>query len=64
MHFTRLDAVALSIMRGRDNGLPPYNVLRKSFNLPLRNWSTINPELFAEKPMVCIDLLLLQIVVK
>uniref|UniRef100_A0A0M3KH77 Dual oxidase (inferred by orthology to a D. melanogaster protein) n=1 Tax=Anisakis simplex TaxID=6269 RepID=A0A0M3KH77_ANISI len=48
MHFTRLDVVASTIMRGRDNGLPPYNELRKSFNLPTKNWSTINPNLYNE----------------
>ncbi|WKX98615.1 hypothetical protein Q1695_013921 [Nippostrongylus brasiliensis] len=47
MHFTRLDVVASSIMRGRDNGLPPYNVLRKTFNLPELTWETINPKLYA-----------------
>lgn len=46
MHFTRLDVVASSIMRGRDNGLPAYNVLRKRFNLPERTWQTINPKLY------------------
>ncbi|XGW18396.1 hypothetical protein V3C99_002767 [Haemonchus contortus] len=46
MHFTRLDVVASSIMRGRDNGLPSYNVLRKTFNLPEKEWHTINPKLY------------------
>ncbi|KAJ1347776.1 BLI-3 blue-light-inducible Bli-3 protein [Parelaphostrongylus tenuis] len=49
MHFTRLDVVASSIMRGRDNGLPSYNMLRKTFNLPERTWETINPELYKTK---------------
>ncbi|KAK6741023.1 hypothetical protein RB195_009088 [Necator americanus] len=49
MHFTRLDVVASSIMRGRDNGLPPYNVLRKTFNLPEKQWHTINEKLYKEK---------------
>ncbi|VDN04297.1 unnamed protein product, partial [Thelazia callipaeda] len=50
MHFTRLDVVSTSIMRGRDNGLPSYNELRKSYNLSPRNWTTINTELYKEKP--------------
>uniref|UniRef100_A0AC35U9C9 NAD(P)H oxidase (H2O2-forming) n=1 Tax=Rhabditophanes sp. KR3021 TaxID=114890 RepID=A0AC35U9C9_9BILA len=50
MHFTRLDVVSLSIMRGRDNGIPYYNNIRKSFGLPTKRWETINPELFAANP--------------
>ncbi|KAI1729776.1 heme peroxidase domain-containing protein [Ditylenchus destructor] len=46
MHFTRLDVVSISIMRGRDNGIPTYNQMRKSFNLPPRTWETINPEMY------------------
>ncbi|KHJ92803.1 animal hem peroxidase [Oesophagostomum dentatum] len=49
MHFTRLDVVASSIMRGRDNGLPSYNVLRKTFNLPEKTWETINEKLYKER---------------
>ncbi|KAK0417047.1 hypothetical protein QR680_012805 [Steinernema hermaphroditum] len=50
MHFTRLDVVSSSIMRGRDNGLPSYNELRKSFGLPSRNWTQINPTFYADNP--------------
>ncbi|CAG9535166.1 unnamed protein product [Cercopithifilaria johnstoni] len=50
MHFTRLDVVSSSIMRGRDNGLPSYNELRQSYNLPLRNWTTINLMMYKERP--------------
>ncbi|GMT20614.1 hypothetical protein PFISCL1PPCAC_11911, partial [Pristionchus fissidentatus] len=46
MHFTRLDVVSSSIMRGRDNGVPNYNALRRSFELPPRTWATINPEMY------------------
>ncbi|KHN77089.1 Dual oxidase 1 [Toxocara canis] len=56
MHFTRLDVVAISIMRGRDNGLPPYNELRKSFNLSIKNWTTINPILYEKNPKMFIEL--------
>jgi dual oxidase len=45
MHFTRLDVVSSSIMRGRDNGIPSYNDMRKSFNLERREWHTINKNL-------------------
>ena len=43
MHFTRLDVVSTSIMRARDNGIPPYNVLRKVFGLAPKTFETINP---------------------
>lgn len=56
MHFTRLDVVASSIMRGRDNGLPSYNELRQSYNLPSKNWTTINPVMYKEKPEMFHDL--------
>ncbi|TKR77884.1 hypothetical protein L596_018782 [Steinernema carpocapsae] len=56
MHFTRLDVVSSSIMRGRDNGLPSYNELRKSFGLPPRNWSEINPSFFANNPEIFLEL--------
>uniref|UniRef100_A0A915PEP6 NAD(P)H oxidase (H2O2-forming) n=1 Tax=Setaria digitata TaxID=48799 RepID=A0A915PEP6_9BILA len=48
MHFTRLDVVSSSIMRGRDNGLPSYNELRKSYNLPVKDWTAINPKMYKE----------------
>ncbi|GMR43024.1 hypothetical protein PMAYCL1PPCAC_13219 [Pristionchus mayeri] len=50
MHFTRLDVVSSSIMRGRDNGVPNYNALRRSFELPPRTWETINPEMYKSNP--------------
>ncbi|VDN28036.1 unnamed protein product [Cylicostephanus goldi] len=36
-------------MRGRDNGLPSYNVLRRTFNLPEKKWETINEKLYEER---------------
>lgn len=58
MDFSRRDLAALNIMRGRDNGLPDYNTVRKYFNLPeIRNWSLVNPELFKRKPKVNIGFL-------
>lgn len=42
---------ALNIMRGRDNGVPDYNTVRKYFHLrPIKEWFDINPELFNAKP--------------
>ncbi len=50
MDFSRRDLGALNIMRGRDNGLPDYNTVRKYFGLPrVSNWSEINPILFKEE---------------
>lgn len=51
MEFSRRDLGALNIMRGRDNGLPDYNTVRKYFHLePIKEWVDINPELFNQKP--------------
>uniref|UniRef100_A0A914R7G0 Uncharacterized protein n=1 Tax=Panagrolaimus davidi TaxID=227884 RepID=A0A914R7G0_9BILA len=56
MHFTRLDVVSTSIMRARDNGIPPYNELRKTFSLPPRNFETINPTFTSNHPEVIANL--------
>ena len=51
MAFSRRDLASLNIMRGRDNGLPDYNTVRKCFGLPkVSNWSDINPNLYAARP--------------
>ncbi|XP_053211640.1 dual oxidase-like isoform X2 [Panonychus citri] len=52
LDFSRRDLAALNIMRGRDNGLPDYNTVRKVFGLPKLNWSEINPIFSANKPDV------------
>jgi len=51
MEFSRRDLAALNIMRGRDNGLPDYNTVRKCFGYPMMNhFSEINPEQYAKNP--------------
>ncbi|XP_059085329.1 dual oxidase-like [Tigriopus californicus] len=51
MDFSRRDLASINIMRGRDNGLPDYNTVRKCFNLPMvSNWSQINPTLYQSHP--------------
>ncbi|XP_051545343.1 dual oxidase 1-like [Myxocyprinus asiaticus] len=46
LRFSRSDAVALTIQRGRDFGLPSYNQVREALNMPLVNtWEEINPKL-------------------
>lgn len=53
MHFSRRDLCALSMMRGRDNGLPDYNTARRLFNLPeRRRWEDINREDAQKRPLV------------
>ena len=51
MEFSRRDLASLNIMRGRDNGLPDYNTVRKCYGLPMiNNWSEINHEKYKEHP--------------
>ena len=46
MHFSRLDYVTSTIMRGRDHGLPNYNAVRKAMGLPeIRDLADINPKI-------------------
>ena len=49
MEFSRRDLAALNIMRGRDNGLPDYNTVRKCFGFPMiSNFSEINPKQYEQ----------------
>ncbi len=51
MEFSRRDLAALNIMRGRDNGLPDYNQVRKCNNMPMiEDFGEINPVLNATNP--------------
>eukprot|EP00096_Caligus_rogercresseyi_P010505 TRINITY_DN3850_c0_g1_i1.p1 TRINITY_DN3850_c0_g1~~TRINITY_DN3850_c0_g1_i1.p1 ORF type:complete len:1540 (+),score=517.15 TRINITY_DN3850_c0_g1_i1:375-4994(+) len=51
MEFSRRDLAALNIMRGRDNGLADYNMVRKCNGFPMINaFEDINPSLAREHP--------------
>ncbi|XP_052805242.1 dual oxidase-like isoform X3 [Mya arenaria] len=53
LHFSRHDLVSLTIMRGRDYGLPDYNTVRKLLGLPrINRFSEINVWLNGTSPEV------------
>ncbi|XP_031418173.2 dual oxidase 2 [Clupea harengus] len=53
LRFSRSDAVAMTIQRGRDFGLPSYSEVREALNLlPLDTWADINPQLNQSHPQL------------
>ncbi len=53
VHFSRHDLAVQTVMRGRDHGLPDYQTVRRSFNLPnISHWADINPTLYRTNPQV------------
>ncbi|KAH9505499.1 hypothetical protein Btru_057458 [Bulinus truncatus] len=53
VYHTTNDAVVLTIMKGRDYGLPDYNTVRKTLGLPqVNSFEEINPELNRTNPQV------------
>ncbi|TSM52321.1 Dual oxidase 2 [Bagarius yarrelli] len=57
LRFSRTDAVAEAIQRGRDFGLNGYNRVRKALNLPpVKTWGEINPSLNKTNPELFMEL--------
>ncbi|XP_036432005.1 dual oxidase 2 [Colossoma macropomum] len=57
LKFSRSDAAALTIQRGRDFGLPSYNEVREALNLPqVQTWGEINLKLNQTNPQLFRDL--------
>lgn len=53
LRFSRSDAVAVTIQRGRDFGLPSYSEVRQALDLPpLRTWADLNPALNQSSPQL------------
>ena len=53
LHYSRHDLAVLTIMRGRDHGLPDYNTVRTEYGLdPVTTWPDINPWLYNTTPQV------------
>lgn len=53
LHYSRVDHVAYTIMKGRDYGLPDYNTVREQIGLRRMNsFEEINPRLAQENPSV------------
>ena len=51
--YSRHDLAVLTIMRGRDHGVPDYNTIRKNYGLdPITDWKDINPWLYDINPQV------------
>ncbi|ESO86842.1 hypothetical protein LOTGIDRAFT_235234 [Lottia gigantea] len=46
LFYSRHDSAMLTILKGRDYGLPDYNTARVKMGLePIKNWTDVNPEL-------------------
>ncbi|CAB1331860.1 unnamed protein product [Coregonus sp. 'balchen'] len=57
LRFSRSDLVALTVQRGRDFGLPSYNLVREGLGLaPVERWGDINPRLNTTNPQLFRDL--------
>ncbi|XP_041964956.1 dual oxidase 1 isoform X1 [Alosa sapidissima] len=57
LRFSRSDAIAMTIQRGRDFGLPSYTRVREALNLPpLNTWADLNPELNRSNPQLFTEL--------
>lgn len=53
LHYSRVDHVAYTIMKGRDYGLPDYNTVREQIGLRrMKSFEDINPRLARENPSV------------
>lgn len=51
LHYSRLDHVAYTIMKGRDYGLPDYNTVREQIGLRrMKSFEDINPRLARDNP--------------
>lgn len=42
LHYSRSDALAAAIMRGRDLGVAPYRALRSAYGLEPRGWQQVS----------------------
>lgn len=53
LHYSRLDHVAYTIMKGRDYGLPDYNTVREQIGFRrMKSFEDINPRLARDNPSV------------
>lgn len=53
LHFSRHDLISMTIMRGRDYGLPDYNTVREQVGMTrVASFNEINPWLNSTSPEV------------
>lgn len=63
LHYSRVDHMAYTIMKGRDYGLPDYNTVREQIGLRrMKSFEEINPILARENPSVQIYIISLILV--